>query len=1105
MNFVIRPNLTRIRYLVLPLLLGFAGLPLAVFAQAEQTRKEIRAGVYKNYPPLYFPDEKTGNLIGFAIDTTNEVARLAGLSVRYIGFDESPQLNGALLEGRIDIIPNTSISKEREADMDFTGPLETADICIFVRNTTSDIENIESLEGKKVAVVAYSIGLSLIRSYGKAKMVTLSSLDEAILSLISGNTDALVYSRPTLLLELRKSKLEERVKAVGQPLLELKRGIAVRKGNPELLRRLSQAVAVFVGSPDYKKIYAKWYGAPEPYWNPERITIASGILLACTALLFAFWHYGSMIRLNRSLQKSLRKQKEMESALRESEERLRTLFDHSPISIWEEDFSVLKRRFDALRAEGITDWRGYFDRNPQFLEECIAQVKVLDVNQTSVDFFQAGRKENLKRNLAAYFTKESMPVIKEELIRLAEGGTSFEGEIAIRNLQGEELILWLVLKVDPNKIETLDRVFVGFYDITDRKRAEEAQRISQEQHRIILRTAMDGFWLANLQGRLIEVNDAYCRMSGYSEQELLSMSISDLEISGKEEGIVGHFRNIMDQGEHRFESRHRRKDGSALDVEVSIQYRPTGGGQAVVFLHDITERKQREIEKEQTRHLLAISQHMARLGSWETELSTGRLLWSDEMYRIMGFPVGSPVHLDTALAVFPPDERLLFKEAIDAALRREAPYRMDYAIRRLDGQVRIIHDEGEVFFDEQGTAVRMSGITQDITEQRKAEEEKTILETQLRQAQKMEAIGTLAGGIAHDFNNILAAILGYTEMALGEENRGIQEKYLQEALKGAERAGTLVKQILTFSRRDRQERKPLDFKALLLEALLFLRASIPATIEIRSQVTPQPCTILADPTQMHQIIMNLCTNAVQAMKQSNGILSVELTTETLAEQEIPDQPELKPGSYVRLTVRDTGCGIEPGHIHRVFEPFFTTKEKGEGTGLGLAVVFGIVKSHEGGVTVCSEPGKGAAFNVYLSRVLHEETGVAGTGARVVGGTERILLVDDEISLVNMGTQMLSSLGYQVSAVTSCREALTLFQAEPHRFDLLLTDLTLPKMTGIDLAREILSIRPDMPIILCSGILDPQAEEEVKVLGIRAYCMKPLTRNELSREIRKALS
>ena len=283
-----------------------------------------------------------------------------------------------------------------------------------------------------------------------------------------------------------------------------------------------------------------------------------------------------------------------------------------------------------------------------------------------------------------------------------------------------------------------------------------------------------------------------------------------------------------------------------------------------------------------------------------------------------------------------------------------------------------------------------------------------------------------------------------------------------------------------------------------------IRSSIPSTIDIKINISSTPLIVLANATQIHQVIMNLCTNATHAMKRTGGTLKIELTATELAQGEIIHHPDLKPGHYVKLTVSDTGHGIDPAHIQRIFDPFFTTKSKDEGTGLGLSVVYGIVKSHGGVITVYSEPDKGAVFNVYLPMTIYTEPTKEDSDKPVACGTERILFVDDEPALVDLGTSILSFLGYEVTGVTSSVEALDIFCKAPQSFDLVITDMTLPKMTGVVLSRKILQIRPDIPIIICSGIRESDTEESVKSLGIKAYLTKPLTRKELSSVVRVTL-
>ncbi len=380
-------------------------------------------------------------------------------------------------------------------------------------------------------------------------------------------------------------------------------------------------------------------------------------------------------------------------------------------------------------------------------------------------------------------------------------------------------------------------------------------------------------------------------------------------------------------------------------------------------------------------------------------------------------------------------------------------------------------------------------------------------ERQMQQVLKLQAIGTLAGGIAHDFNNILFPILGFAELAMDDIPPGHPaRRSLEEILKAANRAKDLVQQILTFSRRNGRERKPIRVAHVVREALALMRASIPKTIEIACEIDDGCRPILGDATQIHQVVVNLCTNAYQAMQETGGRLEVRLEETEVDYEQTRRHIGTRMGPHLHLSVRDTGVGMEPSVLSRIFEPYYTTKEPGKGTGLGLSVIHGIVKHHGGFITVESAPGRGSTFHVYLPALEEAETAPeAEPAAPPMPGHERILLVDDEPQVLEIERQLVERLGYRVTACGDPAEALRLLQRTPHGFDLLMTDMTMPQITGDRLAQLAWEVRPDLPVILCTGYNDMMSEEKAHSLGIRRYLLKPVNTEELALAIRRALS
>jgi PAS domain S-box-containing protein len=393
----------------------------------------------------------------------------------------------------------------------------------------------------------------------------------------------------------------------------------------------------------------------------------------------------------------------------------------------------------------------------------------------------------------------------------------------------------------------------------------------------------------------------------------------------------------------------------------------------------------------------------------------------------------------------------------------------------------------------------------DVSERRQMDRDRARAEMRLRQSQKMEALGTLAGGIAHDFNNILAIIYGYAEIASGEAGAGspVREE-LQEVLRAADRARDLVQQILAFSRQTEQEKRPTQIGLIVKEAMKMLRASLPSTIDIRSRIDSR-AVVMADATQIHQVLMNLCTNAAHAMRDNGGFLEVSLQDVRL-DVPVSSFADLEPGSYLRLTVKDTGHGIDPAIVDRIFDPFFTTKEKGAGTGLGLAVVHGIVESHGGSIEVESAPGRGTTFHVYFPTVAAAAPAAERRAADVPRGSERILVVDDEKVIATILSNMLRSLGYDVEARTNAVEALEAVwsRLESRPFDLVITDMTMPVLTGAKLAEELFLLDRRPAIVLCTGFSETMDQESAKALGVEGFLMKPFTMHALAATVRRVL-
>ncbi|MBW2603967.1 MAG: response regulator [Deltaproteobacteria bacterium] len=485
----------------------------------------------------------------------------------------------------------------------------------------------------------------------------------------------------------------------------------------------------------------------------------------------------------------------------------------------------------------------------------------------------------------------------------------------------------------------------------------------------------------------------------------------------------------------------------------------------------------------------------AQVGMYRTRISDGKFVEAnDTLAGMLGYEDRADIldaeYVTTDNHVDPGTRENLF-----AILREHGEFRnFEARLYCKDRSVAWFRYSGRIY-PEKGY---IEGVAADISEEKRLEEK-------LLQAHKMESIGTLAGGIAHDFNNILGIIVGNTELAMDDVPEWNPARHnLNEIRTASLRARDVVKQILAFSRLSLQEMKPVRISPIIKESIKLLRSSIPATIEIHQNISSESDTVRADPTQINQVLINLCTNAAHAMGEKGGVLEVSLENIEKDEGSAIQYHDLSSEKYVRLTVSDTGHGLEPEILERIFDPYFTTKGVGEGSGMGLSVVHGIVKSHCGDISVSSEPGKGTTFQVFFPCIESKPEPEIDIAVEIPRGNERILFVDDEKAMVDTIQPMIERLGYKVSARTSSIEGLEAFRANPDRFDLVITDFTMPNMTGMELAKKLLKLRSDIPIILCTGYSEHINEDKAKGSGIRAFVMKPVVLDEIANTIRKVL-
>lgn len=646
---------------------------------------------------------------------------------------------------------------------------------------------------------------------------------------------------------------------------------------------------------------------------------------------------------------------------------------------------------------------------------------------------------------------------------------------------------------------------------------ERKVRESEQWLLTTLKSIGDGVIATDWQGCVKFMNPVAERMTGWTHVEAMSKHLEEVFHIINEhtrEKCENPAQKVIETGQIIGLANHTlliSRDGRHIPIKDSGAPIVLKNGESigvVLVFQDDTESRIAENKLLRNKERLHLAMESANEGLWEWDVINNRMKLDDLCFQMLGYlreeVEGS--HLQWWLdRIYPDDVAGLRGVLADIIVGDEDLFTIEYRVVNKKGECLWVNSRLKIIQrDGNGKPSTVVGIERNINDRKVAEEEKQKLEKKLRQSQKMEAVGTLAGGIAHDFNNILASVIGYTELAM-EDTKQTSPVYgnLNEIMVAGLRARDLVRQILVFSRHAETQQKRLSLNELIGEAVRLMRATIPTSIEIQEELVTKPLMIHANASKIHQILVNLCTNAFHALENHGGIMKVQLDEVEYNEHVNLQFADIQPGRYALITVSDDGKGIEPQHLERIFDPYFTTKDQDKGTGLGLSIVNGIISSHKGYITVNSTPNKGSAFKVYLPIVnehaVHDDPSIIEKMPK--GNGERLLIVDDEPAIVQVQKLNMERLGYVVEICTSSNDALDKFVNEPSKFDMLITDMTMPKMTGEKLAQRLREIRPDLPVILCTGFSDKIDRRRCAELKINQFLMKPVKKGNLAKAIR----
>lgn len=920
---------------------------VSVFIASPAVAETVRAVVPRYFPPQHILDARQ-QPAGFAIDYMNLIADRAGLDIQYITAANWAEVNRAMAEGKADLIPNMGISPARRKIYDFTQTIETFEIVIFIRVTTNDIGGVADLKDRRVAVVRTNLGERVMKSRPGARLVFFQDMAEAFFALIAGHVDALVYPKPPIANLAFEAGLREKIKIAGRPLKEIKRGVAVAKGNSALLARLDRAVTELNAEGAFRPLYTKWYGEAIPFWNLKRVLWVTGGTAVFIFVLMLGWRWWSTARLNTKLEASRREMETARDSLAASREELALITDSLPVLIGYIDSDMIYRYANSYHQQ----WHG------------------------------RPTGEIIGRSLKEILNPEMYQAIEPRVKQALAGQTVFFQDETVGPLgKPRSYEARYVPRRDTN--ERVIGLFILIQDITRRLQAEKALRQSEANYRSLAENIQDSITRYDGQYRHIYIN---------------------------------------------------RPDSHAH-----------------------------------------FGDHQSPLGKTDREMG-----YDPDLCHLWEVAIG---------------------QVFESGTSHNEVFRVGEGAQQRVFDWRLFPES-----DDSGRVISVLGVTREVTAIVRAEEDKRNLEHQLRQTQKMDAIGRLAGGVAHDFNNLLSAMLGYAELA--RDDIGSPEDLaadLDQILQAGWRARDLTGQLLAFSRKQILDLKPLNLNDAVRNVEQMIRRLIGEDIRVGIAADDDLWVAMADFHQVEQILINLAINARDAMPDG-GRLTIETANLKVVEGDSINETGTPPGGHVMLRVTDSGHGMDEDTINQAFEPFFTTKEKGKGTGLGLATVHGIVTQHGGRVDIFSRPDQGASVRILLPRVSEQAVDYAAleenTDTR--GGSETILVVEDDDMVRGYVVQTLKRLGYEVLEAADGWRAADVFRNADRDVDLVLTDVVMPGRSGREMYEELAGMKNDIRVVFMSGYNDDViAHHGVLEAGVNLL-PKPFSRDKLAAKIRGVL-